>query len=236
MIRRHYVLGAGAALATSLLAGLSTPALAQRGDDDGEFAILQARYGTDRNHVDVTDKLREFARRDRRVRLTNDLFGVDPDPGRDKTLRIFTRDRQGRERRFDYPERAWIDGMQFTGWAGGRWGDANYNGGWAGNPHRDMDRDRGNQDEGQFTILSASYGTPGHEVDVSGRLRELARRDEKFRMGNDTFGVDPDPGRGKRLRIIARDTRGQERAFEYAENSWVDGAQFTGWRRGDWGR
>ena len=75
MIRRHYVLGAGAALATSLLAGLATPALAQRGDDDGEFVILQARYGTDRNHVDVTDRLRQMARRDRRVRLTNDLFG-----------------------------------------------------------------------------------------------------------------------------------------------------------------
>lgn len=231
MIRRHYVMGAGLGLATSVLAGFAVPALAQRGDDDGEFIILQARYGTDRNHIDVTDRLRELARRDRRVRLTNDLFGVDPDPGRDKMLRIYARDRQGRERRFDYPERAWIDGMQFLGWGAGRWGEPNYNGGWAGNPHRDRD----NQDEGQFTILYASYGTPGREIDVTPRLRELARRDQRFRMGNDTFGTDPDPGRGKRLLIVARDARGQEQNFEYPENSWVDGAQFKGWGRGDWG-
>ena len=229
MNRRHYVLGAGLGLATSLVAGLAAPAWAQRGEDDGEFVILQARYGTERNHVDVTDRLREVARRDRRVRLTNDLFGVDPDPGRDKTLRIFARDRDGRERRFDYPERAWIDGGQFAAWAGGRWGEPNYNGGWAGNPYRNG-RESG-RDEGQFTILQASYGTPGHDVDVTMRLRELARRDQRFQMGNDTFGVDPDPGRTKRLLIVARDRSGQERNFEYVERSWVDGAQFVGWGR-----
>ena len=227
MNRRHYVLGAA-----TLLAGISVPALAQRGDDEGEFVILHARYGTDRNHVDVTDRLREMARRDRRVRLTNDLFGVDPDPGRDKYLRIYARDSQGRERRFDYPERSWIDGGQFAAWGAGRWGDANYNGGWAGNPYRDQQ----GRDDGAFTILSASYGNPGREVDVTARLRELARRDERFRMGNDTFGVDPDPGRGKRLVIIARGPGGRERSFEYPEGSTVDGAQFVGWGRGNWGR
>ena len=230
MNRRFYVLGAGAALAGTLMAGAAPPALAQQGDDEGEFVILHARYGTERNHVDVTDRLRELARRDRRVRLTNGLFGVDPDPGRDKTLRIFARDRQGRERRFDYPERAWIDGMQFLGWASGAWGEPGWRGGWAGNPYRD------DADDGQFTILSASYGTPGRDVDVTARLRELARRDQRLRMGNDTFGVDPDPGRAKRLRIVARGPRGGERVFEYPENSWVDGAQFVGWGRGDWGR
>jgi len=228
MNRRHYVLGAA-----TLLAGLSAPALAQRGDDDGEFVILQARYGTERNHVDVTDRLREIARRDRRVRLTNDLFGVDPDPGRDKMLRIYARDRQGRERRFEYWERSWIDGAQFAAWGAGRWGEPGYNGGWAGNPYQDRGDGR---DEGQFRILYANYGNPGREVDVTHRLRELARNDQRFRMGNDTFGVDPDPGRGKRLVIVARDPNGQQRSFESPEGSVVDGAQFTGWRRGDWGR
>jgi hypothetical protein len=228
MNRRHHILGLG--LTASVLAGLTAPAWAQRGEDDGEFVILQARYGTERNHIDVTDRLREIARRDRRVRLTNDLFGTDPAPNRDKTLRIFARDRQGRERTFDYPERAWIDGMQFTAWGAGSWGDKTYNGGWTGNPYRDNA-----QDDGQFNILSASYGTPGHEVDVTGRLRDLARRDQRVRMGNDTFGVDPDPGRVKRLRIVARDRSGQERSFEYTEGNWIDGAQFSGWGRGDWG-
>ena len=230
MNRRHHILGLG--LAASVLAGLATPALAQRGDDEGEFVILQARYGTERNHIDVTDRLKQIARRDRRVRLTNDLFGVDPDPNRDKTLRIFARDRQGRERRFDYPEHAWIDGGQFLAWSEGRWGEQGYNGGWAGNPYRDRDGgDMGGAGAGQLTILGAFYGTPGREAEVTGRLRELARRDTRFRMGNDTFGTDPDPGHVKRLRIVARDPSGQERSFEYPEGSWVDGAQFSGWGR-----
>src|SRR5689334_22181604 len=91
-----------AALAASLLAGLALPGLAREKDegDDGEFLILRARYGTERGHVDVTDRLRQLARQDRRFKLTNELFGVDPDPGQTKVLRIIARDRQGREREF----------------------------------------------------------------------------------------------------------------------------------------
>ena len=48
--------------------------------------------------------------------------------------------------------------------------------------------------------------------------------------------MDPDPGRTKRLHIVARDASGQERSLDYIEGSWVDGSLFTGWRRGDWGR
>ena len=57
MNRRHHLLGTGLGLAATLLAGASLPALAQHGGDDGEFVILQARYGTERNHIDVTDRL-----------------------------------------------------------------------------------------------------------------------------------------------------------------------------------
>lgn len=91
-------------------------------------------------------------------------------------------------------------------------------------------------DDGQYVILSAQYGTAEHHVDVTDRLRELARSDRRFRMGNRTFGVDPDRGRVKTLRIFARGPRGEERMFEYREGSVIDGAQFRGWGRGDWGR
>ncbi|PTT78490.1 hypothetical protein DBR42_23440, partial [Pelomonas sp. HMWF004] len=64
-------------LATGWLASLALPVQAHD-EDDGDFLILQARYGTERSHVDVTDRLRDLARQDRRFRLTNDLFGVDP--------------------------------------------------------------------------------------------------------------------------------------------------------------
>jgi len=91
-------------------------------------------------------------------------------------------------------------------------------------------------DEGQYVILSAQYGTSNRHVDVTNRLKELARSDRSFRMGNSTFGVDPDPGQYKVLRIYARGPEGRERMFEFREGSVVDGAMFRGWGRGDWGR
>ncbi len=91
-------------------------------------------------------------------------------------------------------------------------------------------------DAGQYVILNAQYGTNEHHVDVTQRLRELARHDRTFVMGNNTFGVDPDYGRVKVLRIYARGPKGRERMFEFREGSVVDGSMFRGWGGGDWGR
>src|SRR5438552_17764907 len=90
-------------------------------------------------------------------------------------------------------------------------------------------------DSGQYVILSAQYGTARRHVDVSNRLKELARQDRIFRMGNSTFGVDPDPGQVKTLRIYACGPDGTERRCEYREGSTVAGAQSRSWGRGDWG-
>ena len=73
-------------------------------------------------------------------------------------------------------------------------------------------------------------------MDVTQRLRQLARQDVQVRMGNSTFGVDPDPGVVKVLRIYARGPNGQDRMFEYREGSVVDGSQFRAWGGGEWGR
>ena len=89
-------------------------------------------------------------------------------------------------------------------------------------------------DAGQFVILGAQYGTAPRHVDVTNRLKELARQDRVFRMGNSTFGVDPAPGQRKVLRIFARTPNGQERFFEYQEGSVVDGSLFRGWGSGNW--
>src|SRR5260221_10007176 len=64
-----------------------------------------------------------------------------------------------------------------------------------------------NADEGQFQILRARYGTANHFVDVTARLKELARQDLTFRMGKSTFGVDPDHGVVKTLRSEERRVR-----------------------------
>src|SRR5215471_1182694 len=204
----------------------STLAMAQY--DDGQYQILHARYGTARSNVDVTARLRELAREDIAFRMGNSTFGVDPDPGVIKILRIYARGRNGRTRMFEYTEGSTVDGSLFTGWDSGNWGHGEWNGSWG-------DRD-GDDDDGQYQILKARYGTARSNVDVTERLRELARQDTTFRMGNSTFGVDPDRGVLKTLRIYARGRNGQDRMFEYTEGSTVDGSLFTGWGSGNWGR
>ncbi len=196
--------------------------------DEGQYQILAARYGTLERNIDVTARLKELARRDITFRMGNSTFGDDPDPGRVKALRIYTRGRDGQSRMFEYREGSLIDGAQFTGWGQGQWGQEGWNGGWG-----EGSRDR---DEGAYQILGARYGTRHRNVDVTNRLKELARADVTFHMGNSTFGIDPDRGRVKTLRIYARGRDGQVRMFEFVEGSVVDGSQFTGWGRGDWAR
>ncbi|MEO6409286.1 MAG: hypothetical protein ABIO45_11120, partial [Burkholderiaceae bacterium] len=226
-----------------MLLGLAATASAQRVDDG--YRIRQAYYGTARNHVDVTDRLKQLARDDTRFRLGNDSFGVDPAPGQVKTLRIYARNRDRETRTFEYVEGSVIDGSRFDGWQRGDWGRGNGNGGWGGTPYYTAaaapNRDRGDpsargRDQGEYQILEARYGSARNNVEVTERLRELARQDRNFRMGNDSFGVDPAPGQAKVLRIFARGANGQTRTFEYPEGSVVDGAQFSGWAGGNWSR
>jgi hypothetical protein len=162
------------------------------GGDDGAYQILSARYGTSERYVDVTERVRELASGDQPFLVHNDTFGTDPDRGRVKTLRIDARDARGKTRTFNYREDAVVDGRQFTSWRGGNSG---YGGG------------QGNgRDDGEFRILQAVYGTQEHHVDVTRRLRDLAREDRPIALTT-TFGVDPHRGRSRTLRIFMRPRR-----------------------------
>lgn len=204
-------------------------------DDEGEYQILQARYGTPERNEDVTQRLKELARQDRQFRMGNRSFGIDPAPGQVKTLRIFARDRQGQMHTFEYTENSWVDGTQFTGWAAGSWGHGGWTGGW-GDHGGKRPAFGGRDDEGEYRILQARYGTYRQHVDVTQRLKELARDDRRFRVGNRSLDIDPVPGQVKTLRLFARGRDGHNRIFEFAEGSVIDGAQFTGWRSGNWGQ
>lgn len=228
MTRRNVVMAFAATAATALV-----PAGFAQDRDSGEYRILQARYGTAQRNVDVTQRLKELARSDQSFRIENGTFGGDPDVGRKKTLRIFARGRNGQTQVFEYHEHDVLDGSRFTGWSGGRWGDSNYRGGWGDGPQGA----RGDRvDEGQYRIQQALYGTSRRNVDVTERLRELARSDRSFRLTNELFGTDPAEGRVKTLRIYARAPGGTSKTFEYREGSMIDGSQFIGWGRGDWGQ
>src|ERR1700719_2859420 len=216
-----------------LMLALSVLTVMAAAQDAGDYLILSAQYGTESRHVDVTESLKIVARQDRQFRMGNRTFGVDPDPGRVKVLRIFAHGPNGQERMFEYREGTVIDGAQFRGWGRGDWGKGGWSGNWNGGGEHHEEAEH--RDQGEFRILSAQYGTARNHVDVTDRLKELARADLRFRMGNSTFGVDPDRGRVKTLRIYARGPRGGERMFEFREGSVVDGAQFRGWGHGDWG-
>lgn len=97
---------------------------------EGQYVILSAQYGHERKHVEVTDRLKELARADRPIRVSNKVFGVDPDPGVRKTLRIYARGPNGEERMFEYNEGSVIEGGQFRGWHGGDWGRGGWSGRW----------------------------------------------------------------------------------------------------------
>src|SRR5450631_1941787 len=202
------------------------------GNDSGEYVILTAQYGSERRHVDVTNQLKEMARRDVTFQLDYRTFGVDPDEGNAKSLRIFARDTNGQEQMFEYRDNSVIDGAIFRGWRGGDWG----RGGWSGNWNGGGNGGGNVGGAGQYVILTAQYGSERRHVDVTNQLKEMARRDVTFQLDYRTFGVDPDEGNAKSLRIFARDTNGQEQMLEYRDNSVIDGAIFRGWRGGDWGR
>lgn len=215
-----------------LLALTPTLGVAQlnRNRDQGQYEIVQATYGTARNNVDVTARLRDLARGDSTFVMRNSAFGVDPDPNRVKTLRIYARDASGQNRVFEYADGARVDGSVFTGWNNGNWGS---NG---SNNRLENERRGSNSDEGRYEIIQARYGTAGRNIDVTNRLRQLARQDRTFRMDNSTFGVDPDQGVPKTLRIFAQDPNGRERMFEYSEGSTIDGSVFIGWNGGNFAR
>lgn len=161
--------------------------------DRGRWQILEARYGTGYRNIDVTQQLRELARQDNAFRITNRLFGRDPDPGVVKTLRIYARGPHGAVRTFEYGEEQIVDGAMFTGWSSGNWGQGRWNGGWG--------HDSGSAaPSGGVTIVSAQYGEGPNRIDVTARLRSMVRDGRiSIRVDNRTMGSDPASGRPKIL-------------------------------------
>lgn len=204
---------------------LSSTAWAQR--DEGPYQIQQAVYGTDQYSIDVTDRLRQLARRDQRFRLTNDLFDADPAPRQRKTLRIFARGPDGQTHTFDYIEYSWVDGAQFSGWSSGRWGRGGENNGRQAGEY-------GNASRGHEDILQATYGTPESRFDVTQRIRQLVQSHQRFQLNNDLFNGDPAPGQRKTLQIHMGGYGGQPQILEFAEGSWIDGSRLTGARADQW--
>ena len=131
-------------------------------------------------HVDVTDRLKEMARHDRTFRLDFRTFGVDPDEGHQKALRIYARGPNGQERMFEYLDGSVIDGAMFRGWGRGEWGNGGWSGNWNGRPRR-----RGRVPDSERAVWERASpcgchepaeGTSAHDLTVPVGLPYVRRR------------------------------------------------------------
>ncbi|HYL83429.1 MAG TPA: DUF3395 domain-containing protein [Candidatus Angelobacter sp.] len=87
----------------------------------------------------------------------------------------------------------------------------------------------GAQNEG-WGIVRAEYGTRAQHSDVTDILKDLIGRggvNGRVAVNNQTMGGDPAVGADKHLRIFARNSRNEEREFEYKEGGFIDVAMFN---------
>ena len=90
--------------------------------DGGQWQILEARYGSAQQSMDVTQRVRDLAGSGAQFIVSNDLFGRDPHPNVVKSLRISVRGPDGQTRSFEYAENQFVNRSQFTGWNAGNSG------------------------------------------------------------------------------------------------------------------
>ncbi len=163
--------------------------------DDG-WQLTRADYGFKTQRTDVTDLLRDLIARggvNGRVAVNNQTMGGDPAVGRDKSLRIFARNRKGQEREFDYNEGGFVDVRMFNV-RSDDWGDSgsSYGG-------------RNQDDRNGLRIIRAYYGVQGKTANVTESLRSRVRDGAlSLVVTNSAMGGDPAIGADKVLIVIYR--------------------------------
>jgi hypothetical protein len=188
------------------------------------WQIMRADYGFRAQRTDVTDILRDLVSRggvNGRVAINNQTMGGDPAPGRDKSLRIFARNRRNEEREFDVNEGGFIDARLFVVRGEDRDDRAKDRDDRARDdrPRNDRDdHDRGDRGEARdLVIVRGFYGVQGRTVNVTEQLRAMVRDGVlEVRVNNESFGGDPAPGADKVL-IVIYSFRGQEQATAVRE-------------------
>jgi hypothetical protein len=185
---------------------------------DNVWEVTRADYGHKSQRTDVTSLVQDLISRGGvrgRVAVNNQTMGGDPAVGKDKSLRIFARNRNNQERVFTYNEGGSFDVSTFAvpstsdDWNDrgqnydqyGRGGnDGRYNrGGYSG----DRDRDRG--DWGGLWVIRGFYGVQGRTANVTDLLRSRVRDGAlAVNVNNSSMGGDPAIGADKVLIVIYR--------------------------------
>src|SRR6266404_3412309 len=86
------------------------------GAQEEGWQIQRADYGFKNQRNNVTDILKDLVGRggvNGRVAVNNQTMGGDPAVGKDKSLRIFARNRRNEEREFNFNEGGFVDARVF---------------------------------------------------------------------------------------------------------------------------
>jgi hypothetical protein len=188
--------------------------------DEG-WQIMRADYGFKAQRIDVTDILRDLISRggvNGRVAINNQTMGGDPAVGRDKSLRIFAKNRRNEEREFDVNEGGFVDAHFFIVRGEDRDDRARDDRPREDGDRGDHDRDRGDHGEARdLVIIRAFYGVQARTVNVTEQLRAMVRDGLlAVWVNNQNFGGDPAIGADKVL-IVVYSFRGQEQATAVRE-------------------
>jgi hypothetical protein len=213
----RYVVLAIASIVFGIAATLFTAGV---GAQEEGWQIQRADYGFKNQRSDVSDILKDLIERggvNGRVAVNNQTMGGDPAVGRDKSLRIFARNRRNEEREFNYKEGGFVEARMFTVRQDDRDDHpANY-----GDHDRDArpahygDRDR--EDWNSLKIIGGYYGVQGRTVNVTDVLRSRIREGVlSFVVTNSALGGDPAVGADKILIVVYR-YQGKESATAVRE-------------------
>ena len=180
------------------------------GAQEEGWQILRADYGFKNQRNDVTDILKDLIGRggvNGRVAVTNQTMGGDPAIGKDKSLRIFAKNRKNEEREFNYNEGGFVEARMFSV----RRDD------WDDRPANYGDRDQ--EDWNGFKIIRGYYGVQGRTVNVTDLLRTRIREGMlSFVVTNSSLGGDPAIGADKTLIVVYR-YQGRESATAVREGN-----------------
>ena len=190
-----------------LAVGAAVFSTGSRAQEEG-WQIVRADYGFKNQRNDVTDILKDLLGRggvNGRVVVNNQTMGGDPAVGKDKSLRIFARNRRNEEREFNFNEGAFVEARMFMV----RRDD------WDDRPPGYGER----EDSNGLRIIRAYYGVQGHTVNVTDLLRSRIREGTlSFVVTNSALGGDPAIGADKVLIVVYR-YQGNETAAAVREGN-----------------
>jgi hypothetical protein len=183
---------------------------ARVGAQEEGWQIVRADYGFKNQRNDVTDILKDLIGRggvNGRVAVNNQTMGGDPAVGKDKSLRIFARNRRNEEREFNYNEGGFVEARMFNV----RRED------WDDRPANYGDRDQ--DDWNSLKIIRGYYGVQGRTLNVTDVLRSRIRDGVlSFVVTNSALGGDPAIGADKILIVVYR-YQGKESATAVREGN-----------------